>query len=269
MKPLIPYFDATDLNIFKGITVKTPGLLLVLGLAAGTYAAMRKARRDGLQAELIISVVPWFAAGIFIGGHLGELLFYHPETLIADPASVLRLGEGLSSFGGVLGIWFFRREARKRQDSGQAHLPPLNIWSYADSIMYGFTPAWFFGRMGCFSVHDHPGTETEFWLGFYGICPSGRMSTACHDLGLYEGICSLVFFILFVFLDRKPRFPGFFVGLLAGCYGLSRFMLETLRHPEIDARYFGLTPAQYGSIALVVLGGWVITTRRLVPPVRK
>ena len=80
--------------------------------------------------------------------------------------------------------------------------------------------------------------------------------------GFYEGIISLGFFCVFAFLDRKPRFYGFYTGLWAFCYGISRFMLDTLRYPDIDARYFGFTPAQYGSVILVFIGIWVLMTRR-------
>lgn len=273
MKPLIPYFDATNLDVFGILSVKTPGLFVIIGLISGVYLAAKKARRDGLDTAIIYRLVKWIIVGIFVGGHLGHLLFYYPQQLISDPLSLFNILDGQSSFGGFimcgfLVIWFFRREIRKRKVTGLSDACPINIWAYADCMIYGFTLGWFFGRMGCFAVHDHPGIETSFWLGVYGICPSKASDIACHDLGFYEGIISLCFFFLFVFLDRKPRFQGFFTGVWAFCYGMSRFMLDILRYPDIDARYFGFTPAQHGSVVLIFIGMWIFMTRRRSQPVQ-
>ena len=36
-------------------------------------------------------------------------------------------------------------------------LAPMFPWAYADAALKGFVPGYFLGRMGCFSVKDHPG----------------------------------------------------------------------------------------------------------------
>jgi phosphatidylglycerol:prolipoprotein diacylglycerol transferase len=137
----------------------------------------------------------------------------------------------------------------------------MPFWPNADGLAIGFSLGWFFGRLGCFSAHDHPGTQTEFWLGVYGMCPGGNPTIACHDLGLYEAIWSIAVFGLFVFLDRKPRPSGYFVGLLAVMYGPSRFVSDFFRPLETDTRYAGLTPAQYGSIVVSLIGLWIVRSR--------
>lgn len=273
MEALIDNFYLPEVGIVNDITIATPGLMVFIGSIAGTYAATRKSRRDGLEPQLLIRVLVWLIIGLFVGGHLGYLFFYHPEELLNDPINLIKIWNGQSSFGGfilcsILGIWFFKSEKKQRERLIGKSLPVINIWSYADTIMYGFTLAWFFGRMGCFSVHDHPGVETTFWLGVYGICPGGQENIACHDLGFYEGIISLFLFLIFLRLDQRPRFPGFFVAILTTSYGVVRFLLDLLRHPDIDVRYFGLTPAQYGTLALIMLGIWVFITRRELKPER-
>jgi phosphatidylglycerol:prolipoprotein diacylglycerol transferase len=193
---------------------------------------------------------------------------------------LFQVWKGLSSFGGfiactLLGVWFFGSEDAKvraanklRKERGEALLPRVNIWHYADAVLYGFTLGWFFGRMGCFSAHDHPGTETSFYLGVYGMCPDSPQTVACHDLGLYEAIWSLAMFGVFWLLDKKPRFPGFFTGVLLTVYGPFRLFLDIFRHPSTDTRYFGFTPAQYGSVLLAVAGVWILTRRRHLAPIR-
>ncbi len=65
-------------------------------------------------------------------------------------------------------------------------------------------------------------------------------------------------------LNRKKRFPGFVVSFLAVTYAPVRFGLDFLR--TVDKRYLGLTPGQYFSIALFLLGIWLWYTRSKAPP---
>lgn len=91
MEPQIPYFNLSTITLFGHVTVTGPGVTLVLGLLFGTWMAMRKARRDGLDANLIYRSLGWVVASVFIGGHIGDVLFYHPNVLITDPLAVLRI----------------------------------------------------------------------------------------------------------------------------------------------------------------------------------
>ena len=128
---------------------------------------------------------------------------------------------------------------------------------------------WFFGRLGCFSAHDHPGLPTEFWLGVYGMCPDMPDTVACHDMGLYEAIWSGLLCLWFMRLDKKPRPPGFFLGLTAFAYGPMRLAMDVFRAPGVDTRYFGFTPAQYGSVLLTIVGAWLLWSCRGKTSVRE
>ena len=263
MSPLIPYFDAGSVTLFGSVTLKTPGLLLVSGAIVGAGVALLKARRDRLQIDVLLSFFPWFFAALIVGSHLGDVLLYTPGWLRERPLTLFEIWTGESSVGAMLaaalvGIVYFRRIER---DLRYPSFSREDSWRYADALVYGSTLGWVVGRLGCFAVHDHPGTETDFWLGVYGICPGGRSDIACHDLGLYEAILVLGFFAILKVLDKTPRPAGFFVAVMALAYGITRLLLDMLRHPLGDTRYFGLTPAQYGSMALIVLGTWILMTR--------
>lgn len=281
MQPIFPYWEPLSIPIGP-LTVHGFGILVAIGFVLGAQVGMRKARRDGLDPDFINRVVGWLVLGVFVGGHLGHMLFYYPDELLEDPMKLFRVWEGLSSFGGfiactLLVIWFYWNENRKRgvanlalQAAGKPLLPRLQGWGYADALIYGFTIGWFFGRMGCFSAHDHPGLETTFFLAVPGMCPGreGDVLVACHDLGLYEALWSLAMFGVFYVLDRKPRFPGFFVAIWCMSYGPIRLLMDAFRHPAQDTRYFGMTPAQYGSVALFALGVAIYARRRHEPPLR-
>lgn len=273
MKPLIPYFEPLKIPLPGNLVIQGPGLFVVTGFTVGAIVAVRKARRDGLDVGVAYRLLPWVALGIMLGGHIGFLFFYQPGAVLADPALLLQLWRGQSAFGGFLGctlvaLWFYRRENRLRRTSQDAVRPPIDPWAYTDAYLYGFTIGWAICRIGCFSVHDHPGIETDFWLGVYGACPGGDPNKACHDMGLYEVLWSLMMYVVFRVLDRRPRFPGFFTGVLLVAYAVCRFPADFLRHPLVDARYLALTPAQYGSVIMLMFGVWILARQRLERPAR-
>jgi phosphatidylglycerol:prolipoprotein diacylglycerol transferase len=101
--------------------------------------------------------------------------------------------------------------------------------------------------MGCFVAHDHPGTPSDFLLAVEGICKSDSAGVACHDLGLYEALWSLMMFGLFKAMDRVPRIPGIYPLILGTVYGPVRFGMDYLRPLSTDVRYLGFTPGQYWS----------------------
>ncbi|MCB9741757.1 MAG: prolipoprotein diacylglyceryl transferase [Alphaproteobacteria bacterium] len=262
MHPLIGPFDPPKLQLTDSLTIYSFGVLVALGFWFGNIVANKKAERDGLDPDVINRLVGWIVFGTFVGGHLGHALMYEPEKYLSNPIELLKVWQGLSSFGGFIGCsvityWFFRWKER------------VPIMPYGDLVLYGLTLGWAFGRLGCFSVHDHPGTETDFWLGVYGTCPPDNLaSVACHSLGLYEALHAFALFGLLRLLDNKPRFPGFFIGVVCLAYGPFRLFLDSFRHVATDTRYFGFTPAQYLSTLLTVIGIAVLVTNRNKKPVR-
>ena len=308
MLAAIPYFEVVKIPITGDFAIHGFGILVALGFMAGSQAAMWKARRDGLDPEVINRLIGWLVAGVFLGGHWGHLLMYYPEDIAEDPMNLLRFWQGLSSFGGfigcaILGLAFFRRENARiraenkvRRSEGKPAVPPYSVWGYCDTLLYGFTLGWALGRTGCFVAHDHPGTITESLLGVKGMMnPNtfdgtaklewmrsmsdrfGELKTlavnqripdeiwqevAYHDLGLYEVIWSLSMFGLLTLLNRKPRPPGFFVGMVLACYGPIRLVLDVFRHETTDTRYFGFTPAQYLSVLLFAVGAYILWSNK-------
>lgn len=263
MVPLIPYFKFSSIDLFGLFSIQVPGLLLVFGLGVGVLAATLQASRYGLKLDLLFNFFPWLFVGLLFGSHLGYRLLYPPSSLVEAPTYFLK-SWGESSVGAFiaaffLGAWYFNenRLARLVLDGSQN-----NSLKYADVLVYGATLSWFFVRMGCFAVHDHPGVETKFWLGIYGICPSGANNLACHDIGLYESGLALAIFALLFKLTRKPHFPGFTVVVAGAIYGVGRFFLDELRHPLTDVRYFGYTPAQYFALTLLVLVLFIFLRQR-------
>jgi prolipoprotein diacylglyceryltransferase len=72
-------------------------------------------------------------------------------------------------------------------------------------------------------------------------------------------------------LLRRPRRPGWIVGVVAIGYAVPRFFLDFLRRELSDPRYAGLTPAQWSCIATaaaaIALFAWIYS-RGEPPPAR-
>lgn len=272
MKPIIPCFEPFAIPIYGAVSIHMFGILVALGFLLGGNIAQKRAAGFGVDPEFINQLIGWLVFGTFVGGHLGHLLFYEPHLLVEDfqkvssgkfnllDLNLLQVWHGLSSYGGFLvciplTVWYFRKMNQP-------------FWPHADGLAIGFSLGWFFGRLGCFSAHDHPGPISNFFLAVPGAChmPDGVLhcETACHDLGLYEALWSGFTFVMLEVLRRRQRFTGFYVALLPIMYGPYRFLSDFLRSSPVDVRYLGLTPAQYGSLILTGLGLWMLATRARV-----
>jgi phosphatidylglycerol---prolipoprotein diacylglyceryl transferase len=246
---VIPWFELPTLSLGP-ISIQSFGVLSALGILLATLLVSRAAKELGRDPQ----VPPDYAVvGVLAGvvcGHLVHLLAYHPEEL-RDPWRILMLWEGLSSMGGLLGgvvaavVWF--------------RVKHLRLDDYADAFALGIAPGWGVARIGCFTVHDHPGVLTSFPLAVQ--FPDGPR----HDLGLYEAIVLLSLGAVLWALHRRNLLRDGLLPLLAVCYGVARFFLDFLRArdvPYADARHLGLTFAQYAAVALVAWGTVRLLQRR-------
>ena len=123
------------------------------------------------------------------------------------------------------------------------------------------------GALGCFVAHDHPGTRTDFFLAV--DFPAATYGGPRHDLGLYDAILLFAIAGVLFALRNSGKLQNRLLHLLALLYAPGRFFFDTLRATDlhyVDARYFGLTPAQYGCILLVVYGLWGLATKRATQP---
>jgi len=241
----IPWFKLEGWHIPglpQGFAIQPFGLLVATGVMLGIRTTEGRAQRLGLRPDLISDFIGHVVIIGFIGAHIFDRVFYNPDVLMREPWDLLMPWRSLSSFGGFLfaiigaHIWKARRK--------------LDLTVPLDQVAFGMPVGWMFGRTGCFVVHDHPGKITDFFLAVNPYHYHGLPVGPRHDLGFYEVLWSAAMIGLFFWLDRKPRPYGFFTATIGLLYAPYRFCLDFLR--EVDATYFGLTPAQYGCV--IVLG---------------
>jgi len=242
------------------VSIQVWGLLVALGLVAALLVASREIRRRRLPVDALYDLAVYFLIPSFVLARVFYVLFYDRSSVpfgietVWNWLAVWR--GGLSSFGGffgaVAGLFLFRRRYR------------IDVWPYLEALAFAFPLGYGIGRLGCFLIHDHLGIPSSFWLAV--SFPDG--SRLDHGL-----LLSLFGFSLFgVFTWLKIRKVGqdrvFFLPLLLVAYGTFRFGLDFLRAWDglsAETRYLYLTPAQYGSVILVVVGVLLFRRCRLAP----
>jgi phosphatidylglycerol:prolipoprotein diacylglycerol transferase len=241
---MIPYIESFSFPVL-GLTFQTWGTLVALGFALGTAVAWKRAKDKGLDPSRVLDLAFWIFIGAFLGARLFHVAFYEPMHYLSYPWDAIDPRKpGFAMFGGFLGaagvfFYYCKRHA-------------LDWIAYADTLAWGLPWGCGVGRIGCFLIHDHPGTLTHSILGVK--YPDGQTR---HDHGLYLSIIGFATGFLFLWLNRKQRHPGFWFGSYMAIEGLTRFGLDFLR--VVDAKYFGLTPTQYLSVPLFFVGVWIAT----------
>ena len=245
-------------------SIKPFGTLVALGVYAGSMVSMKRARDRKLDLNQLNDFIFWAVAIGFILSHMLDAIAYHPQRVMQDPLYLLRIWDGLSSYGGFIGAvvgaiaW---RLYRKK-----------SILEFMDVTCSAFPLAWVFGRAGCSIVHDHPGAASNLW--FAVRYPASQLPAGFEgrfDLGLCEMLLTIPLAVACHYLwKRQPnRAVGFYMGLNLTMYAPVRFLLDFMRvQPDeslrlgADPRYWGLTPAQW--VCFVALGAGVYFLKRTV-----
>ncbi|MBI4457552.1 prolipoprotein diacylglyceryl transferase [Candidatus Uhrbacteria bacterium] len=232
---MIPYLEIHVIPVGP-VNIQVWGLFVAIGIAAALRLGVGECRRLKLDVDAFLDLALWSLLGAFAGARLAHALAYDPAVFAADPFELLRVWHGgFSSIGGFIGgvgagIFYARR--RK-----------LDVRAYANVAAFILPLGYGIGRIGCFLIHDHPGTLSHSLLAVR--YPDGPRL----DHGLLLSLLGFAIFGAFLAL-RKYRPGVFFPAAFIAMYAPVRFLLDFYRVG--DARYWGLTPAQIFCAAAII-----------------
>ncbi|HVV83736.1 MAG TPA: prolipoprotein diacylglyceryl transferase family protein [Kofleriaceae bacterium] len=250
----LPFFTLHTLNLGP-LPLQPFGILVASGVLIGAEVMRRYMLRFGVEEDDIRGLTMWLIVAGFAGAHLFDAFVYEHDRLSDDPLLILKVWDGISSYGGFIGgalgyvffVWWKRLTPRLM----------------ADSSIVGLLVAFTIGRIGCTIVHDHIGRATTSSLGIdyprreiearhlISEFPGAGSVIRAHNVAMYElAYLLFVWAIVLPLAFGKRRYPaGIIAVLVALLYAPVRFFLEYYRLNTSDPRYAGFTFAQWCSIA--------------------
>ena len=242
-----------------GFPIRSWGVMVSLGVLAGTMLAYRLAKREGFDGELIYDYVIYAIVAGILGARVWEVIFSW-KNYLHDPVSAQEFwAGGLSVQGMVAGgvlvtIWFVRKHR-------------LGFWRFADVLAPGLILGQAIGRIGCLLNGDAYGIPTNSWFGVVYKPGSPAFdvygATPLVPAELMEGAGDLLILGVLLYLLRRKPFAGFIALLYFILYSALRFTLEFWRGDSLMVSG-GLKAAQMASvlIAVVAAGIMVVKWRR-------
>src|SRR5438128_54911 len=242
------------------IVIRWYGILMATAIVVGLWLGHRRARREGLPDDDIISVGQWAILAGLVGARLYEVVFNwdyygrYPSKIIAVWEGGLAMHGGLI-VGPLVGVWL-------------AHRWNVPILRGLDVVGPYMVLGQAIGRWGNFFNEEAFGRPTDLPWKLY-ISPAHRppgYATAelFHPTFLYESLWDLGLFVLLVSWLR-PRFrsrPGVLFFSYIGLYSVGRFAIEALR---LDSFWVGeFRVAQLASLVGMAFaaGGLLWVSRR-------
>ncbi|NLD29657.1 MAG: prolipoprotein diacylglyceryl transferase [Clostridiales bacterium] len=245
------------------------GLMIGIGALLAIFVSEWRAKRRGLDGELVFSAAVWGLLAGLLGAKL-TFIISNIKLLFTNPSYVLGTN-GFTVYGGVvLGIIVGGLIVKRKK---------VDVPVYLDLVIPQIALAQGFGRIGCFLAGCCYGKPTDSHFGVVfpveAIAPSGipliptQLISAAGDFLIFAILLLLSNFATdylkvrkgeeeLLYKDavtKKLRFfqPLSMSGMYLILYGIGRFAIEFLRaDPRRTA--LGLTSNQYVSIVFVIAG---------------
>jgi len=266
---LFPQFDPVIVQLGP-FSIRWYALAYIVSLLLGWRLVRRLARLPPVVATplQVDDFLTWAVLGVVLGGRLGYVLFYQPDTYLLHPLQILAVWEGGMSFhGGMLGvataIVVYCRRNR------------IALLGFADRIAIVTPIGLGLGRLANFingELWGRPAPEWLPWamrfprapdcLSFADIC------TPRHPSQIYEALLEglLLFLVMFALSRRqalRERF-GALTGIFLCGYAVARIIGEFFREPDAFLGFlrFGATMGQVLSVPMFLAGLWLIVRAR-------
>jgi phosphatidylglycerol---prolipoprotein diacylglyceryl transferase len=293
--------DPIIFRLWDNVGPRWYGMAYVLAFICAYVLLRQLSKRDYLELPVarVADFVTWAALfGVMLGGRLGYVFFYRPEML-REPLSILRVWEGgMSSHGGIIGLFLFTLYYARRHK--------VSWTNVGDNVVVAAPIGLFFGRCANFINGELYGraANVSWAMQFpkellepanaveaeHAIAACQRIDpslsapetivaavrhnpqvketlrtilTPRHPSQLYEAFFEglVLFLILWIVRTKFRTRNGVLTGLFFICYAILRIFAENFREP--DAPLVGaFTRGQFFSFFLILIGiGFLLAAR--------
>jgi phosphatidylglycerol---prolipoprotein diacylglyceryl transferase len=246
--------------------VRSYGFMLALSFLSGIYLANWRAKRLGIQPQVILDLSVLIILAAVVGSRLLYVVYHLDEY--DSPLQFFALWKGGATFYGGLILAVIVSFAF-------AHRKKLSFLQLADVVAPSIALGMALTRIGCFMSGCCFGKPTELPWGvvFPPTCPAGHSAAEAalslgvdtvhlHPTQLYSLLYGLVIFSVLLLVEKRLHKTGALFGLLVILAGISRFVVDFFRYFEPNARtIFGLSFSQVIAAGLVLLGMYLMLRR--------
>lgn len=227
----------TGFNVF-GIHIMWYGVLITIGMAAGFAAALRQAKKENVDTELIWDFfIPAIIFGV-IGARIYYVVFFW-DMYKDNPLSVFNIREGgLAIYGGVIAAiltcYIFTK------------IKKISFLKFLDICIPGLILGQAIGRWGNFMNREVFGRYTDGLFAMRLPIVDVRSRDVTMELAehmftdnvnyiqvmptfLYESALNLLIFLIMILYRKHKKFQGEITLIYLGGYGIIRFFIEGLR----------------------------------------
>ena len=241
------------------IAIRYYSLLFIAGFPLGYWILTKCYKREGVDVQVLESLLYALLIGTVVGARLGHCLFYQPDYYLSK-GHFLEIFQpwkgGLASHGGTIGVilaicWHARKYGKKYNFN--------SLWEM-DRIAVVVCWAACCIRLGNLFNSEIYGGQTSLPWGF--IFERRGEVVPKHPTQLYEALTYAILGVILTIayfrkLDSLHR--GWFSGIFfIGCFGM-RFLIEFIKEPQVGFEEgMALNMGQLLSLPFVAFGIWCL-----------
>lgn len=254
--------------------IHTYGFMLALSFLLGIWFSSYRAKKMGLNPEIIADVGFWIILSAVVGARL-YFVILHFEEFKGDLLSIINpfhgdtigIG-GLVMYGGFIGALIASFLYFK--------LKKIEFLPYADAVAPSIGFGVMLTRIGCFFNGCCWGAPTTgcFSVSFPLSSAAGAYQHQIHASGLYpsqlfESAGGLLIVIIVLAVGKFKIFTGFQFYITGILYTILRFFVDFSRHYEANEKIGVLSHNQVVCIVLFIIFGGLIIREIVFKEIKK
>lgn len=235
-----------DLFTIGNFTIHGYGLMIGIGIIAAYGSAVYRAKRKGLDEDVLDGLAIWAVLSGLLGA---KLLFYITswKEIMADPSILWKFTDGFVVYGGIIGgiLGGYLYAKRKK----------ISFVKYADLVLPSVALAQGFGRIGCLLAGCCYGLQTDgaFCIVFKDsdFAPN---NVPLLPTQIISSILDFAHFFVLIWIAGKVKKDGVVASLYLIFYSIGRFILEFFRGDLIRGSVGVLSTSQFISLFILAAG---------------